>query len=178
MLKNKDIDNQDDELKPLTKEEALETLEQFRKDLGLEDVHSIKERIRDILGRSGLQEGGAPAYKAALNVLTRKLAAELRGTGILVNSSDPGWLATDMGGPGRGPVEEGANGIVWAATLPNDGPSGGFFYGQGEPRSLVKSNLESHQASTNFRFSWNSKTITPAADSGEVCIFIRLLFKD
>lgn len=83
-----------------------------------------------------MQEGGAPAYsmsKAALNVLTRKLAAELRGTGILVNSVDPGWLATDMGGPGGGPVEEGANGVVWAATLPNDGPSGGFFYGQGNP---------------------------------------------
>jgi len=83
-----------------------------------------------------MQEGGSPAYsvsKAALNVLTRKLAAELRGTGILVNSIDPGWLATDMGGPGGGPVEEGANGIVWAATLPDDGPSGGFFFGHGKP---------------------------------------------
>jgi len=80
--------------------------------------------------------GGAPAYsvsKAALNVLIRKLAAELRGTGILVNSIDPGWLATDMGGLGGGPVEEGANSIVWAATLPDGGPSGGFFFGHGKP---------------------------------------------
>jgi len=78
-----------------------------------------------------MEEGGTPAYaisKAALNVLTRKLAADLRGTGILVKSTDPGWLATDMGGHGRGPVEEGTRGIVWAATLPDDGPSGGFLW--------------------------------------------------
>lgn len=83
-----------------------------------------------------MHEGGAPAYsisKAALNVLTRKLAAELQGTDILVNSIDPGWLATDMGGPGGGPVQEGTRGIIWAATLPGDGPSGGFFYGHGKP---------------------------------------------
>ncbi len=85
-----------------------------------------------------MQEGRTPAYsisKAALNVLTRKFAVELRGTGILVNSIDPGWLATDMGGRGGGPVEEGTHGIVWAATLPDDGPNGGFFYGQGKPVS-------------------------------------------
>jgi NAD(P)-dependent dehydrogenase (short-subunit alcohol dehydrogenase family) len=82
-------------------------------------------------------EGGTPAYsisKVALNALTRKLAAELKGAGILVNSVDPGWVATDMGGHGGRPVEEGAKGIVWAATLPDNGPSGGFFYdGKPEP---------------------------------------------
>jgi NAD(P)-dependent dehydrogenase (short-subunit alcohol dehydrogenase family) len=74
--------------------------------------------------------GGTPAYsisKAALNVLTRKLAAELVNTGILVNSVDPGWVATDMGDHGGRPVQEGAKGIVWAAVLPDDGPIGGFF---------------------------------------------------
>jgi NAD(P)-dependent dehydrogenase (short-subunit alcohol dehydrogenase family) len=73
---------------------------------------------------------GPPAYsvsKAALNALTRLLAADLRGDGILVNSVCPGWVATDMGGAGGRPVEEGAAGIVWAATLPDDGPTGGFF---------------------------------------------------
>jgi NAD(P)-dependent dehydrogenase (short-subunit alcohol dehydrogenase family) len=72
---------------------------------------------------------GAPGYsasKAALNALTRLLAAELAGSGVLVNSVCPGWVATDMGGGGR-PVSDGAAGVVWAATLPDDGPTGGFF---------------------------------------------------
>ena len=65
--------------------------------------------------------------KVALNALTRVLAGELRGDGILVNSVCPGWVATDMGGPGGRPVAEGAAGVVWAATLPDDGPTGGVF---------------------------------------------------
>ncbi|MGI5129165.1 SDR family NAD(P)-dependent oxidoreductase [Pseudonocardia sp. CA-107938] len=74
--------------------------------------------------------GGTPAYstsKAALNALTRVLAAELRGQRVLVNAVCPGWVATDMGGPGGRPVREGAAGVVWAATLPDGGPTGGFF---------------------------------------------------
>src|SRR5215210_2540329 len=76
-------------------------------------------------------EGGTPAYgisKVALNALTIKLASELGRKNVLVNSVDPGWVATDMGGHGGRPIEEGCRGIVWAATLPNNGPSGGFFY--------------------------------------------------
>jgi NAD(P)-dependent dehydrogenase (short-subunit alcohol dehydrogenase family) len=73
---------------------------------------------------------GTPAYsvsKAALNALTRILAAELRRDGILVNAVCPGWVATDMGGPGGRPVEDGAASIMWGVLLPDDGPTGGFF---------------------------------------------------
>ncbi|MEL6513925.1 MAG: SDR family oxidoreductase [Pseudomonadota bacterium] len=73
--------------------------------------------------------GGTPGYgvsKAALNALTLKLADELRRDSILVNAVCPGWVATDMGGGGRS-VHDGAAGVVWAATLPDDGPTGGFF---------------------------------------------------
>jgi len=90
-------------------------------------------RIVNVSSESGSlahMSAGPPAYqvtKAALNALTRTLAGELRGSRILVNSVCPGWVATDMGGAGGRPVEAGAAGIVWAATLPNGGPTGGFF---------------------------------------------------
>jgi NAD(P)-dependent dehydrogenase (short-subunit alcohol dehydrogenase family) len=74
--------------------------------------------------------GGTPAYrvsKTALHALTRMLAAELRGDRILVNAVCPGWVATDMGGPGGRPVAQGAASVVWAVVLPDDGPTGGFF---------------------------------------------------
>lgn len=84
-------------------------------------------------GMGQLQEMGGhfPAYrcsKTALNALTRILAAETSGTGILVNSVCPGWVRTDMGGPSaERSLEEGVAGIIWAATLADDGPTGGFF---------------------------------------------------
>jgi len=73
----------------------------------------------------------APAYsmsKAALNAFTRLLAEETRRNGVLVNSVDPGWVRTRMGGSSAPrSVEQGADTIVWLATLPAKGPTGGFF---------------------------------------------------
>lgn len=74
---------------------------------------------------------GFPAYrlsKSALNALTRITAAELGAHEIKINSVCPGWVRTDMGGPhATRTVEHGAETAVWLATLPEDGPSGGFF---------------------------------------------------
>jgi len=66
--------------------------------------------------------------KTALNAVTRIAAAEAGGADILVNSVCPGWVKTDMGGPGASrTVEQGADTAVWLATLPAGGSSGGFF---------------------------------------------------
>ena len=73
----------------------------------------------------------APAYsmsKAALNAFTRILADTYRSSGVLVNAVDPGWVRTDMGGASAPrSAQEGADTIVWLTTLPDDGPTGGFF---------------------------------------------------
>jgi NAD(P)-dependent dehydrogenase (short-subunit alcohol dehydrogenase family) len=66
--------------------------------------------------------------KSCLNVLTRVLAREA-GPSVKVNAMSPGWVATRMGGAGAPrSVEEGADTAVWLATLPDDGPTGGYFY--------------------------------------------------
>jgi NAD(P)-dependent dehydrogenase (short-subunit alcohol dehydrogenase family) len=82
-------------------------------------------------GQLSDMNGGMPAYrisKTALNAVTRVINDEVRDSGILVNSVCPGWVRTDMGGSSaRLSVEEGADTPVWLATLPDDGPSGGFF---------------------------------------------------
>jgi NAD(P)-dependent dehydrogenase (short-subunit alcohol dehydrogenase family) len=85
-------------------------------------------------GMGGVAEmgGWSPGYrvsKAALNAMTRILSTELESEGFLVNSACPGFVATDMGGPmgATKTVEDGAAGVLWLATLPDDGPTGGFF---------------------------------------------------
>lgn len=75
--------------------------------------------------------GCCPGYltsKTALNALTRLLADELKGTNVLINSMCPSWVRTQMGGPEAShEVKEGADTAIWLATLPEGGPSGGFF---------------------------------------------------
>jgi NAD(P)-dependent dehydrogenase (short-subunit alcohol dehydrogenase family) len=98
---------------------------------------SGRGRLVNVSSQSGqLQSMGDtyPAYgvsKTALNGLTRVLAAALKKDKVLVNSACPGWVKTDMGGPNApGTAEQGADTPVWLATLPDDGPTGGFFQGR------------------------------------------------
>jgi NAD(P)-dependent dehydrogenase (short-subunit alcohol dehydrogenase family) len=80
-------------------------------------------------GSLASMHGGTPAYsvsKAALNALTRTLAGDLARERVLVNAVCPGWVATDMGGPGGRPVADGAASVMYAVDLPDDGPTGTF----------------------------------------------------
>jgi NAD(P)-dependent dehydrogenase (short-subunit alcohol dehydrogenase family) len=81
--------------------------------------------------QGALDDGDYTSYrvsKAALNALTRLMAADLRGTNILVNALSPGWVRTEMGGAGAPrSVEEGADTATWLATLPDKGPTGAYF---------------------------------------------------
>lgn len=81
------------------------------------------------LATMGANKLGYRMAKTALNVLTVVLAAEVTGNNILINSMTPGWVRTEMGGT-EAPrtVEAGADTAIWLATLPDDGPTGGFFY--------------------------------------------------
>lgn len=91
-------------------------------------------RIVNVSSRSGSFQhpsASVPAYrvsKAALNMFTCALAAELPGRAILVNAACPGWVRTEMGSQSAPKsIDEGADTPVWLATLPDDGPTGGFF---------------------------------------------------
>ena len=80
-------------------------------------------------GSLASMDAGPPAYqisKAALNALTRTLAGTLRRDRVLVNAVCPGWVATDMGGPGGRDVADGAASVMHAVDLPDNGPTGTF----------------------------------------------------
>ncbi|TGL20610.1 SDR family NAD(P)-dependent oxidoreductase [Leptospira bourretii] len=88
------------------------------------------------MGQLSDMGGGYPAYrisKTAINALTNVASGEAVGKNIKINSVCPGWVKTDMGGASATrPVEKGAETIVWAATLPDNGPTGKFFRDQKE----------------------------------------------
>lgn len=83
------------------------------------------------LGQLSEMGAGYPAYrlsKTALNAVTRIFADQGKERNVLVNSVDPGWVRTDMGGQSASrSIEEGIDTIVWAATLPDDSPTGLIF---------------------------------------------------
>ena len=86
------------------------------------------------LGSLASMDGGMPSYritKCALNAVTKICSSELEG--VKVNSIHPGWVQTDMGGKGASlTIDASVPGVVWAATLPKDGPTGKFFFNQKE----------------------------------------------
>jgi NAD(P)-dependent dehydrogenase (short-subunit alcohol dehydrogenase family) len=101
-------------------------------------IVNMSSSMGSLVGIANPDSGDAqilsPAYrmsKTLLNAITVLLAKELRGTNILINSACPGWVRTQMGGD-RAPLspDKGAATPVWLATLPDDGPTGGFFRGQ------------------------------------------------
>jgi NAD(P)-dependent dehydrogenase (short-subunit alcohol dehydrogenase family) len=84
--------------------------------------------LADLEALAAEAPGGYGASKAALSAMARVFARELRPRGILVNAVDPGWVRTEMGGPGAPrSVQQGAAGILWAVRLPPGGPTGGVF---------------------------------------------------
>ena len=94
---------------------------------------SVARRLRDpaltvddLLRLSEEAPDGYGASKAALNALAMLFAREL--SAARVNSVDPGWVRTEMGGPGAPrSVKQGAASVLWAVRVPPDGPTGGWF---------------------------------------------------
>jgi len=112
------------ELLPLVRKSAAGRIVNLSSILGSQTLHSTKG--------SFIYDAKTFAYdasKAALNSFTIHLAHELQGTKIKVNSAHPGWVKTEMGGEGAMlEIEVGAQTSVALATLPEDGPNGGYIH--------------------------------------------------
>jgi NAD(P)-dependent dehydrogenase (short-subunit alcohol dehydrogenase family) len=145
---------------------------------------SPRPRIVNVSSEGGsiaLMNGGRPAYsvsKAALNALTRLLAGELYRDGILVNAVCPGWMPNESsrsGGRSRS-FAQGAASVVWAATLPNGGPTGTFTRdGRALPwlsRQSVCTGLASGQPPAASR----ARTLLMSASFGVVCMTSMIAF--
>ncbi|MGB9736184.1 MAG: SDR family NAD(P)-dependent oxidoreductase [bacterium] len=110
------------ESEALTKEELIGLMEDF--------VSSVGDGT---YAKKGWPSSAYSVSKAGLNMLTRILAKELSGRGIMVNAVHPGWVRTDMGGKFAPlDIKTGARSIVWGATVKPGGPVGGFFH-DGKP---------------------------------------------
>jgi NAD(P)-dependent dehydrogenase (short-subunit alcohol dehydrogenase family) len=93
--------------------------------IGEEFVNAVKNGSHTA---AGFPSNAYSVSKALMNAFTRVLARELTGTLRRINAVCPGWVKTRMGGSSAPrSLEQGASGIVWAATLSAGGPNGGFF---------------------------------------------------
>lgn len=129
-----------DELRAAMETNAFGAFELIQHALPLMRKNKFGRIVNVSSGMGQLSEMGTgyAAYrlsKTALNAVTKMFAEETKGENILVNSVCPGWVKTDMGGPNaERSLEQGSASILWAALIPDGGPTGGFFR-DGKPLS-------------------------------------------